>query len=70
MRLACAEAYDLSWYVSLYSPPSCSSLVEADVPHSIGEDKGDVDGEGEGEGMASNSGSFREGAFTSRWLSA
>jgi hypothetical protein len=31
---------------------------------------GDGDGEGEGEGVASDCGSFREGTFTSRWLSA
>ena len=31
---------------------------------------GDGDGDGEGEGVASDRGSFREGTFTSRWLSA
>ena len=34
------------------------------------EDEEDVNREGEGEGMASDRGSFREGTFTSRWLSA
>jgi hypothetical protein len=31
---------------------------------------GDGDGDGEGEGVTSDRGSFREGTFTSRWLSA